>query len=406
MRIRTLMAVLLLSSAVVACSADPASNPFGVPADDGAAQFDGASSDGGDSSPTSDAGALSNDGSLPFKCSPPPQPNPCAAPSGKNGEASFCLRPAWAGVTGVDVYTSKDWKTPLVQLTGDGTGRFSGKAALADGTYAYVFRTHGGSDGVTKDGQYLIDPENPAFMPSPNGSPVPRSNSVIVVPQSTSLSATHHLKGVVSYQGAAQPCYPVDLEVGELLGDGGVISEHGTGNFTETRVDGTFDFQVADGLTGLIVRYPFGLRADYPDPLKTPSIGIARTGATMGGSDVTVDPLDVAYPLADYALMRPIPGATIALPTSSAPLTFTFSIVGGWSQTDASIASTRVAGNDPSWTNGFGTSTTAQWDGAFLGKLGNAKPNVQYYWGAWQTTKTKVQQGWVAQSLLFPLTFK
>lgn len=400
-----LLAAIALASLVSACSGDPgdaaidsgpgadASGDAAPPSD--AARSDAAPNDGGTDS------ALSSDGSLPFACSPPAHPNPCPSPSGKSGEASFCYRPGWAGVTGVDVYVGvsgqpSDWSAPLLSLTNDGSGMFSATTKLADGSYPYVFRVHGTVDGLVKDGTYLRDPENAAFQPTVTGAP-PRSLSVVTIPQTA--SPTHHLKGTVTYGGAAQPCYSVDLEVGELRNGSMVVSEHGTGAFTETAADGTFDFTVADGELGVEVRYPFGLTGTYPDPLSTPSLGMSRTGTVLMGSDQSLPSLDIAYPLADYAKMAPAPGAMTTL-----PVTFQFSIIPGSTLAQVSVTSTNIAGNDPAFASGFATSTSVMWDGTFGGKGGVAKTGTTYYWGTWQEASAKT--GWTGESLLFPIVFQ
>src|SRR5262249_11824712 len=51
----------------------------------------------------------------------PPSPNPCPAPPGGAGRVSFCFRPGWSGVTGVDVYGgfghADDWTAPFLALS-------------------------------------------------------------------------------------------------------------------------------------------------------------------------------------------------------------------------------------------------------------------------------------------------
>ena len=205
----------------------------------------------------------------------------------------------------------------------------------------------------------------------------------------------------MTYQGAAQPCYSVDLEVGELRADGGApISEHGTGAYSETRADGTFAFTVADGPVQVIVRYPFGLTSSYPDPTSTPSLGIVRTAAAVAGTDLPLPTVDVAYPLADYATMKPAPDASSAL-----PVTFQFTVIPGATLAQVSVTSTDIAGNDPAFASGYTTNTSVVWNGAF-GSAGDggAQPNTTYYWGTWQ--EATAQAPWVGESLLFPITIQ
>jgi hypothetical protein len=404
----TRFAWVCASPLALACSST--ASPGGVPSDggsmgdgsDSAPADDGPNGDGAPSDGGADAMPV-GDGGLPFSCTPPPHPNPCPAPSGKDGEASFCYRPGWAGVTSVDVYVGKtgqasDWTTPFATLTKDASGTFTGAAALADGTYPYVFRVHGSADGLVRDGTYLRDPENPSFQPTVTGAP-PRSLSVITVPQAA--AQTHQVRGVLSYAGSPQSCYSVDLEVGELHADGGsmVLSEHGTAAYTETETDGSYAFTVADGPIGVIIRYPFGLSSTYPDPTTTPSLGITRTNAEVMGSDLTLPSVDVAYPLADYAAMSPTPNSMATL-----PVTFKLTVIPGSTLAQISVTSTNIAGNDPAYASGFTANTSVMWNGTFGGMGGNAKPGTTYYWGTWQEASAK--GGWVGESLLFPIQFK
>ena len=353
-----------------------------------------------DAAPPSDASSP-----LTLSCSAPASPSACPAPSGAAGEASFCFRAQWAGITAVEVYVgttgqTTDWNAPLLSLTNDGTGRFSGTTALANGSYPYVFRVHGSVDGLVRDGTYLLDQENNQFSPPVNGAPIQRSLSLVTVPQSTTPPALRHFRGTVQYAGAPQSCFSAALEVGELTKDGGgVLGEHSTANFTETAADGTFDFPVADGPVMAIVRYPFGLVADggYPDPLATPSVGYARTSTEVSGADLTLDPVDVSYPAADYVAMSPTGAAAL-------PVTFEYTLVPSSTSAYASITSTNIAGNDPAWTSTPGTSTSAQWTGYFNDDAGAAL-GTTYWWGTWQRrSPADASAPWNEESLLFPIT--
>lgn len=337
-------------------------------------------------------------------------PNDCPAITGTHGQASFCFRPQWPGVTSVDVYLSQngqasDWSASFLTLTDDGTGTFTGTKAIPDNAagYPYVFKVKGDTDGVMRAATvFLDDQRNPSFMPPPTGSPLPRSVSVLTVPQTQ--PTIYHVRGKVAYAGAPQPCYGIDLEVGELLKPGGaVLSEHGTANYAESRADGTFDFPVAAGQQSIVVKYPFYLAipdGGYPDPYSTPSVGTIRGGYVVGSSDVTLDPADIEYPESDYAMMTPTGGS------ATLPVTFTWSLSPGSSKTQASIAGTNIAGNDPLWASGFGTATTASFDGGY-GNGGGVTSGKTYYWGAWQQFKPSEDGGiqWTSQSLLFPIDF-
>jgi hypothetical protein len=370
-----------------------------------------AASDGGvvsDAHVGSDGSVASDGSALPFACaitSGSFRPNACPAPSGAAGQVSFCFRPGWSGVKGVDVYggfgQAGDWTQPFVTLIDDGSGTFVATTALASGTYPYMFRIHGGADGVTKDGQYLLDQQNPQFVPAPPQAPLKRSVSAVTVPQVAAPIV--HLRGKVTYGGAPQPCFAVDLEAGELRKPGGgVLSEHTTANFAESDVDGAFDFPVAAGPLGVTVRFPFKLDGDagYPSPLAFPSVGVARTGVTAAGADLVLDPVDVAYSSADYAAMAPTSGA------ATLPVTFTFSLVKGSTAAAAAVISTNIAGNDPGYESAFGTTTSLSWDGT-LGNGSKVKSGTTYYWGAWQKSAPgSAGTVWTSESLLFPISFQ
>jgi hypothetical protein len=357
----------------------------------------------------SDLAALPDGGVAPLACAitqKPFAPNPCPPVVGQSGKASFCLRPGWPGVTGVDVYggfgQTSDWKQPFVTLTDDGSGTFVGQAALADGSYPYMFKVHGGADNLVRDGQYLLDQLNPAFEPTVPGQPVQRSVSVVTVPQPASPPVSH-VRGTLLLAGQRLPCYSVALEAGELIQNNKVLSEHYTANFVESGPDGSFDFPVVDGPYGVIVRYPFLLSAadaGYPDPTQTPSAGYARTGLGISGADVTLDPIDLAYP--DYAQMAPTNG------TGTLPVTFQYTLVPGAAAAAVAVIGTHIAGNDPAYWGPFSTNTSTTFDGTLGGNLGPVKKGTTYYWGTWQRFSPQTDGGttWVEESLLFPIVFQ
>jgi hypothetical protein len=336
-------------------------------------------------------------------------PSACPAPSGAANQVSFCFRAQFAGATSVDVYggfgQAMDWKSPFVTLKGDGTGTFTGATSLANGSYPYLFKVTGASDGLFKNATWFLDQESSQFMPPPTGSPLQRSVPVVTVPQGAP-PALHHLRGKVVYGGAPQPCFPLQIDVGELYKDGGslVLSEQGPANMAESAADGTFDFPVASAEVMTIVRYPFflsGLDAGYPDPMTTPSIGYARVStAALGGSDVTLDPAEVSYPHGDYAAMAPANG------NATLPTTFTYSVLPQSSSASFAVIGTNIAGNDPLYWSAYG-STSMTWDGGLNGTQGSVKLGTQYWWGTWQK-RSVVDAGtsWSEESLLFPITFQ
>ena len=315
----------------------------------------------------------------------------CPAPPGDAGHATFCFRPQWPGVTSVDVLggfgKADDWTNPLVSLVDQHDGTWTATVAIANGTYPYDFLAHGSTDSVLgANATYVIDQTNPAFVKPPGASKYKRSVSLLTVPQPQ--VAIHHVLGSVTLTGLAQPCFVAQVDVGELRDpQGHLISEHGTANFIEIGPDGTFDFPVADGGVLLDVKYPFGLTASYPDPMTTPSVGVARSSATVAGADVTLTPTDVTYMTSSYAAMTPVAG------TQTLPIAFAWTL-GSDSADYMSITATSVAGNDPAYTTTIGSATTSSWDGT----LNNGMPagTGTYYWGTWQKRGV-----WMSQSLLF-----
>jgi hypothetical protein len=349
--------------------------------------------------------AVANDASMPtvtpliFSCQKPITANACPPVTGTANQASFCLRPQFPGVTKVEVYVDRggaagaDWKTPFATLTNDGTGTFKATAALPNGSYPYLFRTYGNADGLARPSVFLIDQLNPAFVPSTTGSPTGRSVSQITVPQTP--APLYHVKGVVTWAGLPQPCFAIDLQLGELRTKTGLaISEHGTAMFTETGPDGSYDFLVAAGPFGIDITYPFGLVTGYPNPTTTPSVGITRTAGTVTTADVTLDPADISYPEANYAALTPM------APMVTLPVTFTLDLIPGSSSMTAAVSITIVAGNDPTFWGKFNADTSIPFDGTGITK------GKTYWWGAWQRRIGSTGTTWTMESLMFPIVFQ
>ena len=185
--------------------------------------------------------------------------------------------------------------------------------------------------------------------------------------------------------------------------DGGhVVSEHGTANYAESLADGTFDFTVAaNSPYQAIVRYPFLLAlpdGGYPDPFATPSVGISKTGLSVGAGDVTLPPADIVYPLTDYQAMSPTGGS------GTLPVTFQITVLPGSAGAQASVIGTNIAGNDPLYSSGYTMETSVLFDGGLGGVSGSVQPGKTYWWGAWQ--EFKLDGGtWTEESLLFPIVF-
>src|SRR5262249_8080126 len=126
MRTRTLSLVLfgttaLAAAVVAACSSDSTDPGQPQTGNDAGGQSDTSTPPADDGSPGQDAQNDTN---------PPP------------GGVTFKYNPQWKGVKGVDVYgafgKSDDWKAPFVSLADDGSGTFTGTAAVPPGQVAYV----------------------------------------------------------------------------------------------------------------------------------------------------------------------------------------------------------------------------------------------------------------------------
>jgi hypothetical protein len=347
-----------------------------------------------------------------FATGAPLAPSPCPPIAGA-GKVSFCYRAQFAGITTVDVFgtfgQANDWTAPFLTLTNDGTGTFTGSAAIADGSYPYMFRVQGGADGYVLKNQYLLDQNNASFVNTPPGSPnysatstVPRACSVVTVPQ-VAAGTSYKLQGQVVYGGKPQSCYTVKLEVGELVVGNVAKREHNTANITETGADGSFEFDVAGGLTDVSVTFPFGLvetDGGYPDPQTYRSAAFASPAMLTVAADTTIDPVDVAY--RDYDLMMPVGEA------GTLPVTFTYTVIAGAYTAGFAADKTNIAGNDPGFLSPLSAMTTYTWDGAFGGSTGMAMPGTVYYWGTFQKQGLASDAGsaWTVESMLLPITFQ
>jgi hypothetical protein len=346
-----------------------------------------------------------------FAVEAPLAPSACPPVAGA-GHVSFCYRAQFAGITTVEVFGTfgqpTDWTAPFLTLTNDGTGTFTGTAAIGDGSYPYMFRVQGGADGYVLKNQYFLDQRNGSFVDTPPGSPnylagapVPRACSSVTVPQVA--ATTYKLRGQVDYDSKPQACYTVKLEVGELVVGNAAKREHNTANITETAADGSFEFDVAGGLMGTTVAFPFNLvelDAGYPDPLVYRSAAVALPAMFTVAADTAIDAVNMAYH--DYDLMTPVGAA------GKLPVTFTYTLIAGAGTANFVGDKTNIPGNDPGFSAPQSTMTTYTWDGAFGGGSSTAMPGTTYYWGTFQKMTPATDGGtlWTVESMLFPITFQ
>ena len=322
---------------------------------------------------------------------------------------TFSYRPDWPGVKSVDVLgafgQTGDWTTPILTLTNDGTGLFTGTTpALPDGTYAYLFRVTGDSAAPAAKAdafvRYAIDPGNPAFLPCPTASPtfsaaVANPCAQASVPQ-PAAAATYHLRGVVQKGGAPIADYLVVVERDED------DSHHELANRATTGPDGEFDLVVAQGSWRLQVLHPTYLSmtdAERTSPTTLAAVRRSISSAIAVTADVAVNAADVAY--TTYGAMTP-QGGHAALPT-----TCSFAVDPG-TRAHAEIYGPGATIGDPWWSAPVGTATTDVFDGGFnTAKADDAgiKPAATYYWGIEEIHPMPAggAVSWTAQSMVFPV---
>jgi hypothetical protein len=344
-------------------------------------------------------------------------PPSCPPPSGTPGQADFCFRPSWPGVTTVEVFgafgTSTDWKSAFATLQATSTGLFVGHAQIANGTYPYLFRVKGSTDDLiaydipdqhTNRGLWMEDLQNSHFVQSPPGSPFYSSTplggmqkfvSSLTVPQVA--DAVHDLHGVVTFNGVPQPCYTIEVRAGGPRAFYSLAA-----NFAETGPDGTFHFAAADGPAYVTAQFPFYFDGDggYPQVSNTPVVGFAQTGAKVAGADTAIDPLDV---FVDYAPLSPPPNST-SVPL---PVTFNFALPPNVKSAAVGVNSYTFPGGDPLVKYGpYGTATSFTFDGG--GNYGPVTAGKQYYWAVWENIHATHDggTGWNTQTLSLPITFQ
>src|SRR5450755_4121323 len=145
-----------VGSSAIACGDDGAAPG----ANDSGSSVNSGGSDGS----TNDEASVASDGAV-FDV---------RVPDSGGGGTSFAYHPGWSGVTEVDVIggfgQSNDWDPnhPYLVLTDDGTGNYTGNAALPAGTYPYLFHVIGdAASNQSNFDRYTIDPLNTAVLACP-----------------------------------------------------------------------------------------------------------------------------------------------------------------------------------------------------------------------------------------------
>ncbi len=338
------------------------------------------------------------------------------APGGSGGGGAtaastvqFRYRPAWPGVTAVSVIGAfgkpDDWQAPLLTLTRDAQGTFSGSADVPAGSYPYLFQVTGDSDAKTPTTQkhLAIDPSSSAFMACPAASPsaslmAANPCSLLSAPQPAS-SGLFHVRGEVQLDAAPAQSWLVQLDRDEPS------SHHYFANRSDTGVDGKYDFAVAPGSYRLQIFPPDGERVTDAarTPLITPYVRRGLSSAFKVQADVALDPAELSFH--DYAKMSPADGKPSAL-----PITFSFTLPGGAVLVRASMYAPSMLASDPWWDTPYGTTTTASFDGTFNTNKASepmATAGKGYWWGVWANSAPGAAGVvWTRQSMILPVAVK
>ena len=323
---------------------------------------------------------------------------------------SFTYAPQWAGVKSVDVIggfgQATDWTSPLVSLTMNADGSFSGTSPpLPAGTYTYLFQIAGDSLAAPAKRdtypRFAVDPTESAWVACPTGSPtysktVMNPCSEVMVP-TAAATTTFHIKGEVDEAAAPVAGYLVVVERNEMG------SHHQYVNRTTTGADGKYDLLVAAGTYRLEVLHPTFLSmtdAQRTDPATYAAVRQVLSSAITVTADVDVNTPDVSF--TTYAAMTPTGNATL-------PTTLTFAVPDG-AKSHAEIYGPTATIGDPWWTGTVGTGTSEIFDGGFnTGKAddGGIDPAKTYSWGV-ENVYAQPKNGtvsWTAQSMVFPIAW-
>jgi hypothetical protein len=331
--------------------------------------------------------------------------------AGPSSSVTFSYKPAWAGVTAVEVIggfgQATDWEPtmPLVKLAADATGTWTGTTTLPAGQYPYLYRVIGDADGPAAYERYAVDSGVSAFVACPMQSPTfdaKNANpcSQISVPQGPA-SAELHVTGKVLYAGQPIGGYLVEIERDETG------SHHFFANRVDAAADGTFDLAVAAGTYDIQVLYPtFLTKTDVErDPLTLKALRRAVAPAFPVAAAVALGPVEMEY--LDYAALTPTGTATL-------PTTFTLTVIAG-----ATVAAVDVYGTaggtgqtvgDPWYTSTAGTATSVTFDGTFNDAAATetmVTTGEAYFWGTEQKlTKTTGTMTWTGQSMVLPIKWQ
>ncbi|MFO0591532.1 MAG: carboxypeptidase-like regulatory domain-containing protein, partial [Polyangiaceae bacterium] len=298
-------------------------------------------------------------------------------------EVTFTYKPRWSGVTGVDVVGGfgkpTDWKsaTPLLKLTDDGTGTWTGKTTLLEGSYLYLFRVKGDSEGPDSFVRYALDTAQSVKEPCPPESPTYSDTSknpcsTLKVPQPAAADRSH-ITGKVLYGGAPAAGYLVVIDSDESQ-----LGPYFTNRMT-TGPDGSYDLDAPVGVYRIQVQHPTYLTmtdADR-DPLTLKAFRRAISSSFYLPMDTALYDIDMDYE--DYDKLSPVM-------TSTLPTTFEVTLLPGADAVRVAVygftGGTGTNVGNQWWLSDYGTATSVPWDGTFnamSASEANVVPGEQYY---------------------------
>ncbi len=304
----------------------------------------------------------------------------------------FSFTPGWSGVTKVSVVggfgKADDWQAPLLVLTNDGHGTFSGSIKLPPGKYLYGFQL--GGRGKIPD-PLVAEIE---FCPPASSPAVPNiACSVLHVPQ-LAPDPVRHIRGQLQADGSAVAGWDVSME----RNDPGF--HHGFIGRTTAGADGKFDLPIASGRYHLAVSRAFNATENQ---VGIPLAMSADSSLFVVTADVTLPPTEVSFH--DNALLAPADSTLRAL-----PLTLHFPITQGAVAMQATVFGARGPGGPVWWFSPLATQTSVVFDGTFNGAHAGAPQAVSgemYWWGvAAKSAPDAAGVEWLRQSMVFPLNVK
>ncbi|MEP7124992.1 MAG: hypothetical protein ABJE95_28945 [Byssovorax sp.] len=336
-----------------------------------------------------------------------------AGTGGSSDQAMFRYVPAWSGVTAVTVIggfgLATDWdpKQPYATLTQGADGAWTAPVSLPDGSYPYLFRVTGDiADGDPAFNRYAMDGAASSFVACPAGSPtysMTNSNpcSQLTLPLAPP-DALHHVKGVVTSDGAGIGGYLVQLDRDEPM------SHHFFENRTVTAADGSFDLLSAAASVRIQVLHPTYLSKNdaQRDPVALAALLRVVSSSVQISGNTKLTPVEVAYH--DYPKTLPVGMATL-------PTTFQISVIAGYTQARASVYGSAQAViksiGDPWFSSAYGTATSVPFDGVFTTMKASemaVKPGEKYFWGTWQRGAAAPPGGvqWEGESMVFPIVWQ